>query len=99
MVPTFLATKIKELADARTITDTDNPTDAKRAIAIAATCEEYLAALMLSGAHCERFGDLQTDLKNQYGHGDDRYPKTLDACLSLLNSLSAMDGHDRPLKN
>jgi hypothetical protein len=63
VVPTFLATKIKELPDAGTITDADNPTDAKRAIAIAAVCEEYFATLMLSGAHRERFGDLQMDLK------------------------------------
>ncbi len=58
VVPTFLATKIKELTDVRTITDADNPTDAKRVIAIAAICEEYLAALMLSGTHREHFGDL-----------------------------------------
>jgi hypothetical protein len=47
--------------------------------------DEFLAALMLSGAHRERFGGLRTDLKNQYGYGDDRYPKTIDNCLSLLN--------------
>jgi len=40
---------------------------------------------MLNGAHHERFGALRTDLKNQYGYGEDRYPKTIDACLSLLN--------------
>jgi hypothetical protein len=85
LVPTFLATKTKELANARMITDADNPTDAERAIAVAAVCEEYLAALMLSGTHRECFGNLRMDLKNQYGYGDNRYPKTLNACLSLLN--------------
>ena len=64
VVPTFLASKIKELANAGTITDADNPTDAERALAVAAIREEYLAALMLSGAHRERFGDLCTHLKN-----------------------------------
>jgi hypothetical protein len=63
VVPTFLATKIKELADARTATNADNPMDAERAVSVAAVCEEYLAALMLSGAHREHFGDLQMDLK------------------------------------
>jgi hypothetical protein len=96
VVPTFLATKIKELADAGTITDADNPTDAKRAIAISAICEEYLAALMLSGTHRECFGDLRMYLKNQYGYGDDRYPKTLDACLSLLNSWTPSTHHKSP---
>ena len=47
--------------------------------------DEFLAALMLSGANRDRFGALRTDLKNQYGYGDDRYPMTLDNCLSLLN--------------
>jgi hypothetical protein len=64
VVSTFLATKIKELADAGRITDADNPTDAEHAIAITAVCEECLAALMLSGAHRECFEDLQMDQKN-----------------------------------
>jgi hypothetical protein len=96
VAPTFLATKIKELANAGTITDADNPTDAKHAIALAAVCEEYLAALMLSSAHRERFGNLQMDLKNQYRYGDDHYPKTLDACLSLLNRWTPSTHHKTP---
>jgi hypothetical protein len=96
VVPTFLATKIKELADARTITDADNLTDAERAIALAAVHEENLAALMLSSAHREQFGDLQMDLKNQYGYGDDRYPKTLNACLSLHNMWMTSTHHKTP---
>ncbi len=93
VVPTFLATKIKELAYAGTITDADNPTDAECAIAIAAVRE---AALMLSGTHCEHFGDLQMDLKNQHGYGNDCYPKTLDACLSLLNRWTPSTHHKTP---
>ncbi len=85
VVPTFLSAKIKELADSGAIANAMNPTDAERAIAIAAVRDKYLAALMLSGAHRERFGELRTDLKNQYGYGDDRYPKMMDTCLSLLN--------------
>jgi hypothetical protein len=85
VVPTFLSAKIKELVDSGAIANAMNPTDAERAIAIAAVRDEYLAVLMLSGAHSKRFGELQTDLKNQYGYGDDRYPKTMDTCLSLLN--------------
>jgi hypothetical protein len=85
VVPTFLTNIIKRLANSRTILNAKNPTDAKPALAVSAMHEEYLAALMLSGAHQERFGDLRTNLKNQYGYGDNRYPKMLDACLSLLN--------------
>jgi hypothetical protein len=36
VVPTFLATKIKELADARMITDADNSADVEPTIAVAA---------------------------------------------------------------
>ncbi len=85
VVPTFLSAKIKELADSGAIANAMNSSDAGRAIAIAAVRDEYLVVLMLSSAHHERFGELRTDLKNQYGYGDDRYPKTMDTCLSLLN--------------
>ncbi len=85
VVPTFLLEKINELAAARQIADAMNPTNAERALAVFAACDEYLAALMLSRAHCKRFGDLRTDLKNQYGYGNNHYPKTVNTCLSLLN--------------
>jgi hypothetical protein len=85
VAPTFLACKIKELADLGTIHNAKNLTDAKHALAVSAVHEEYLPALMLSGAHQEHFGVLQTNLKNQYGYGNDHYPKRLNACLSLLN--------------
>ena len=67
------------------ITDASNPTNQEKALAIEAVREEYLAALMLSGANCDWFNKLRNDLKNQYGYGKDQYPKTTDACLSLLN--------------
>ncbi len=76
VVPTFLANNIKELANSGTILNAKNPADAICALAVSAMREEYLAALMLSGAHQEHFGDLWTYHKNQYGYGNDRYPKT-----------------------
>jgi hypothetical protein len=85
VVPIFLDAKIKELAATGSIVNAAAPTDAKRALAISTVREEYLTALMLSGAHRDCFSDLQTDLKNQYGYGDNCYPKTVDTCLSLLN--------------
>ncbi len=66
VVPTFMAAKIKEMAAANLIADATCPTDAERALALNAICDEYLAALMLSSAHCNRFSGLRTDLKNQY---------------------------------
>jgi hypothetical protein len=88
MVPTFLASKIKELANSGTIIDAKKPMDAECALAVSAVSEEYLATLMISGAHQECFGDLWTDLKNQHGYGNNHYPKTLNECLSLLNQLT-----------
>jgi hypothetical protein len=85
VIPTFLTAKINELASKGLISDAANPTDQEKAMAIAAVQEEYLAALMLSGANRDRFNKLRNDLKNQYGYGEDCYPKTPDACLSLLN--------------
>jgi hypothetical protein len=85
VVPTFLANNIKELADSGTILDAKNPTYAKHALAVSAVHEEYLAALMLSGAHQEGFCDLWINLKNQDSYGDDCCLKTLNAYLSVLN--------------
>jgi hypothetical protein len=84
VVPTFLNAKIKELVANGLIANPANPTDAERALAMSSVQDEFLAALMLSGANRKRFGALGTDLKNQYGYGDDCYPKTIDNCL-LLN--------------
>jgi hypothetical protein len=67
------------------ITNASNPMDPEKAVAISAVCEEYLAALMLSSSNQYCFGELHTDLKNQYGYGKDCYPKITDACLSMLN--------------
>ncbi len=84
-MPIFLTMKIKKLAADSLIANPANPLDVERALAMSSVRDEFLAALMLSGAHLEHFGGLQTNLKNQYGYGDDRYPKTIDNCLSLLN--------------
>jgi hypothetical protein len=85
VIPTFLKAKIIKMANDGTIKDAANPTNQEKALAITAVREEYLAALMLSRANRDRFNELRNDLQNQYGYGEDRYPKTTDACLSLLN--------------
>jgi hypothetical protein len=85
VIPTFLKDKIKVLHTQGLIADATNPTDDERALAVGAICEEYLAALMLSGANRDRFSLLRTDLQNQFGYGNNLYPKTTDQGLSLLN--------------
>jgi hypothetical protein len=85
VVPIFLAAKIKDMASTSTMADATNTTNAEHALAVSAICDEYLTALMLSGAHCEHFGEFCMNLKNQFSYSDNGYLKTLDACLSLLN--------------
>ena len=44
-----------------------------------------MAALMLSGANKDRYGALRNELANQFGFGNDLYPRTPDACLQMMN--------------
>jgi hypothetical protein len=83
--PTFLNVKIKELAASGNIGDVHAPTDAEHAMAVRLTRDEFLGALMLNGANKERFTALKTELSNQYGFGNDLYPKSVDQCLTMLN--------------
>jgi hypothetical protein len=96
VVPTFLSAKIKELAIAGKIINAAHPTDQERALTVSAVRDEYLAALMLSGANRDRFGELRTDLKNQFGYGDDQYLKMVDTCLALLNHWTPMNQPKSP---
>jgi hypothetical protein len=93
VIPTFLKDKIKVLHAQGLIANATNPTDDERALAVGAVCEEYLSALMLSGAKRDRFSLLQTDLQNQFGYGNNLYPKTTDRCLSLLNRWTTAPPH------
>jgi hypothetical protein len=96
VVPTFMAAKIKEMSAANSIANATCPTDAERALALNAVHDEYLAVLMLSGAHRNHFSVLRTDLKNQYRYGDDCNPKTFDACLFLLNRWTILGQQKSP---
>jgi hypothetical protein len=49
---------------------------------------------MLNGCNKERYHKLRVDLKNDFAFGDDRYPKTFDQCLSLLNRWGNSTNHN-----
>jgi hypothetical protein len=85
VIPVFLEEKITKLHKQGLIADATAPTDEERALAFNAVHKEYLAALMISGANCDHFSLLRTDLQNQYGYGNNLNPKLTDQCLSLLN--------------
>ena len=55
-------------------------TDAEKTSARAAVREEYLAAMLLSGANYIHFEKLRENLSNH-----DIYPKMVIACLSMLD--------------
>ena len=70
--------------------DPAKPTDTELAAAHKDVRDEFLAALMLSGANRDCYGALRKELANQFGFGNDLYPKTTDQCLMMMNRR--MDG-------
>jgi hypothetical protein len=85
ITPTFVAQKLQEMVTAGTCQDSANASKAELAVAQKDAQDEFLACLMLSGANKERFGPLRNELANQFGFGNDLYPKTPDACLQMMN--------------
>jgi hypothetical protein len=94
ITPTFIAQRLKQIETEWKCLDPDSPSDAELTAARKYVREEFLAALMLSGANRDRYAALQTELANQYGFGNDLYPKTVDQCLKMMNRR--MDTPVRP---
>ena len=88
VVPSILETTLKAMEAEGTIADADNPTQADLKKATEKFREEYLAALFLSGANSARYESLREHLSNLYAMGDDKYPKTVVACLAMLDRYS-----------
>jgi hypothetical protein len=87
IVPAFVTLELKQMEAAGTCVDHAAPTDAELAIAKATVRDEFLAGLILSGANRDCYKILRYELANQYGFGNDLYPKTVDQCLTMLNRL------------
>ena len=77
VTPTFVAQKLQDMHQLGTCLDPDNPTKPELATAHKSVRDEFLAALMLSGANRDRYGALRNELANQYGFGNDLYPKSI----------------------
>ena len=84
ITPTFVAQKLSKMFTAGTCKDSANPSKDELGIAHKAVQDEFLATLMLSGANKDRYGALRNELANQFGFGNDLYPKTPDACLQKM---------------
>jgi hypothetical protein len=85
ITPAFVAQKLLEMRNDGSCRDADNPTKDELAAAHKTVQYEFLAALMLSGANRDRYGALRNELANQYGFGNDLYPKSIDQCLTMMN--------------
>jgi hypothetical protein len=96
ITPTFVAQKLSEMFTAGTCTDSADPSTDELGIAHKAVQDEFLAALMLSGANKDRYGALRNELANQFGFGNDLYPKTPDACLQMMQAQRRECGPSAP---
>ena len=85
ITPTFVAQKLKEMHAAKLCNDPAKPTNKELAAAHKDVCDEFIAAHMLSGTNHDRYGALRNELANQFGFGNDLYPKTPDQCLTMMN--------------
>ena len=85
VVPTFVTQELKNMEVNGNCLDAANPSETELATAKATVRDEFLAGLMLSGANRDRYNALRYELANQYGFGNDLYPKTVDQCLTMLN--------------
>lgn len=85
ITPTFVAQKLQAMHAAGTCANVASPTKNELAAAHLSVREEFLAALLLSGANRDRYGALRNELANQYTFGSDLYPKTTDQCLTMMN--------------
>ncbi len=85
ITPTFVAQKLQAMHAAGTCANVASPTKNELAAAHLSVREEFLAALLLSGANRDRYDALRNELANQYTFGNDLYPKTSDQCLIMMN--------------
>ena len=85
ITPTFVTKKLQEMHAAGTCTTVASPTNDELAAANSSVREEFLAALMLSGANQDRCGALWNELANQYMFDNDLYPKSTEQCLTMMN--------------
>ncbi len=60
--------------------------------------DKFLAALMLSGANRDRYGDLKRSMAENYVKGTSKYPESLEVVLCILNAYVPPAGWNRHVK-
>jgi hypothetical protein len=87
-VPSLVHAELKQMETVGTIVSAKLATNAKKTVVRATIRDEYLAAMLLSGANYNHFKKLWENLSNLFAMGDDRHPKTVIAYLSMLDRYS-----------
>ncbi len=54
--------------------------------------EKFLAALMLDGANCDKYGDLKRSIQENYMTGTSKYPVSPEVVLHILNAYVPLPG-------
>jgi hypothetical protein len=54
--------------------------------------EKFLAALMLDGVNCDKYGDLKRSIQENYVAGTSKYPVSLELVLRILNAYLSPAG-------
>lgn len=96
--PNTLNALLKNMHNNGTISSADSPTSDDLCLETDIIHDEYLAALLLSGANYIRFEKLREYLSNLYAMGDDCYPRTVVACLSVLDRYNVRLGNKQQPK-
>ena len=60
--------------------------------------EKFLAALMLSGANRDKYGNLKRSMQENYVMGTSKYPDNPKLVLRILNAYIPLPGWNRRMK-
>jgi hypothetical protein len=60
--------------------------------------EKFLAALILNGANCEKYGELKRSIAENYMTGTSKYPESPKVVLHILNAYVPPAGWNRHIK-
>jgi hypothetical protein len=60
--------------------------------------EKFLAALMLSGANCDKYGNFKRSMQENYMTGTSKYPDSPELVLRILNAYIPPPSWNRQMK-
>ncbi len=94
---TYFPNMIKKELMTKSI-DMDKATADKMKEAKKTVRKKFLAALMLNGANCEKYGELKHSMVENYVTGTSEYPESPEVVLRILNAYIPPLGWNRRIK-